>query len=237
MASCRRRRGSGCRSFRFSGDLDAYAEGECYFPGSPVLTIESSFGEAVLLETVVLSILNHDSAVAAATSRMVGAAEGRPVIEMGSRRTHEQAAVAAARAAYIAGCSSTSNLEAGRLYGVPTAGTAAHSFVLAHPDESAAFAAQLDAMGTSTTLLVDTYDVERAIRTAVELAREREPKGLAPSGSTPATCSTKRSERERSSTSSGPRLPGSSSRRISTSTPSPHSRGGRSTATASVPGS
>jgi nicotinate phosphoribosyltransferase len=169
--------GEWLRSFRFSGDLDAYAEGECYFPGSPVITIESSFGEAVLLETVVLSILNHDSAVAAAASRMVGAAEGRPVIEMGSRRTHEQAAVAAARAAYIAGCSSTSNLEAGRLYGVPTAGTAAHAFVLAHPDESAAFAAQLDAMGTSTTLLVDTYDVERAIRTAVELARDRGAEG------------------------------------------------------------
>jgi nicotinamidase-related amidase len=108
---------------------------------------------------------------------MVGAAEGRPVIEMGSRRTHEQAAVAAARSAYIAGCSSTSNLEAGRLYGVPTAGTAAHAFVLAHPDERTAFAAQLDAMGTSTTLLVDTYDVERAIRSAVELARERGAEG------------------------------------------------------------
>jgi nicotinate phosphoribosyltransferase len=165
--------GEWLRSFRFSGDLDAYAEGECYFPGSPVLTIESSFGEAVLLETVVLSILNFDSAVAAAASRVVGAAEGRPVIEMGSRRTHEQAAVAAARAAYVAGCASSSNLEAGRLYGVPTAGTAAHAFVLAHPDERAAFAAQLDAMGTSTTILVDTYDVEKAIRTAVELARER----------------------------------------------------------------
>jgi putative nicotinate phosphoribosyltransferase len=165
--------GEWLRSFRFSGDLDAYAEGECYFPGSPVLTIESTFGEAVLLETVVLSILNFDSAVAAAASRIVGAAEGRPVIEMGSRRTHEQSAVAAARAAYVAGCASSSNLEAGRLYGVPTAGTAAHSFVLAHQDERAAFAAQLDAMGTSTTLLVDTYDVGKAIRTAVELCRER----------------------------------------------------------------
>jgi putative nicotinate phosphoribosyltransferase len=165
--------GEWLRSFRFSGDLDSYAEGECYFPGSPVLTIESTFGEAVLLETVVLSILNFDSAVAAAASRIVGAAEGRPVIEMGSRRTHEQSAVAAARAAYVAGCASSSNLEAGRLYGVPTAGTAAHSFVLAHQDERAAFAAQLDAMGTSTTLLVDTYDVGKAIRTAVELCRER----------------------------------------------------------------
>jgi putative nicotinate phosphoribosyltransferase len=165
--------GEWLRSFAFSGDLDAYAEGECYFPGSPVLTIESSFGEAVLLETLVLSILNYDSAIAAAASRIVGAAEGRPVIEMGSRRTHESAAVAAARAAYIAGCASTSNLEAGRQYGVPTAGTAAHAFILAHPDERSAFAAQLDAMGTDTTLLVDTYDVAAAIRTAVELAKER----------------------------------------------------------------
>src|SRR5580658_7961127 len=151
--------GEWLRSFRFSGDLDAYAEGECFFPGSPVLTIESSFGEAVLLETLVLSILNYDSAIAAAASRIVGAAEGRPVIEMGSRRTHETAAVAAARAAYVAGCASTSNLEAGRLYGVPTAGTAAHAFILAHSDERAAFAAQLDAKETGTTLLVDTYDV------------------------------------------------------------------------------
>jgi nicotinate phosphoribosyltransferase len=165
--------GEWLRSFRYSGDLDAYAEGECYFPGSPVVTLESTFGEAVLLETLVLSILNYDSAVAAAASRMVGAAEGRPVIEMGSRRMHELAAIAAARAAYVAGCASTSNLEAGRIYGVPTAGTASHAFMLAHPDERVAFAAQLDAMGTGTTLLVDTYDVATAIRMGVELARER----------------------------------------------------------------
>ncbi|MGD0085467.1 MAG: nicotinate phosphoribosyltransferase, partial [Acidimicrobiales bacterium] len=165
--------GEWLRSFRFSGDLDAYAEGECYFPGSPVVTLESTFGETVLLETLVLSILNYDSAVAAAASRMVGAAEGRPVIEMGARRMHELAAISAARAAYVAGCSSTSNLEAGRAYGVPTAGTASHAFILAHADERTAFAAQLDSMGTSTTLLVDTYDVDTAIRTGVELARER----------------------------------------------------------------
>lgn len=165
--------GEWLRSFRFSGDLDAYAEGECYFPGSPVLTIESTFGEAVLLETLVLAVLNFDSAVAGAASRMVGAAAGRPVIEMGSRRTHELAAVAAARAAYVAGAASTSNLEAGRRYGIPTAGTASHAFILAHRDERSAFGAQLDAMGTGTTLLVDTYDVPTAIKTAVELARER----------------------------------------------------------------
>ncbi len=171
--------GEWLRAFRFGGDLDAYTEGECFFPGSPVLTIEAPFAEAVLLETVVLSILNFDSAVAAAASRIVGAAEGRPVIEMGSRRTHEEAAVSSARAAYIGGCASTSNLEAGRAYGIPTAGTAAHSFILAYENERQAFAAQLDTMGLGTTLLVDTYDTAKAIATAVELARERGGEGPA----------------------------------------------------------
>ncbi|WP_268915917.1 nicotinate phosphoribosyltransferase [Actinomadura logoneensis] len=156
--------------FRFSGDIHGYAEGECYFPDSPILTVEGTFAEAVLLETVVLSILNHDCAVASAGSRMAVAAGGRPMIEMGSRRTHEHAAVAAARAAYVTGFTTTSNLEAGRRYGVPTAGTAAHAFTLLHDGERHAFQAQLDTLGEGTTLLVDTYDVERAVRTAVELA-------------------------------------------------------------------
>ena len=163
--------------FRFSGMIDAYREGECYFPGSPVVTVEGSFGEAVLLETLVLSVTNFDSAVAAAASRMVGAAAGRAIIEMGARRTNEQAAVGAARAAYLAGFASTSVLEAGRTYGIPTAGTAAHAFVLAHDDERAAFEAQLDAMGLGTTILVDTFDTRQAIETAVRLARSRGAKG------------------------------------------------------------
>ena len=95
-------------SYRFSGDIWGYAEGDCYFPGSPILVVEGTFAEAVVLETLVLSILNHDCAIAAAASRMVHAAGGRPLIEMGSRRTHERAAVASARAAYIAGFASTS---------------------------------------------------------------------------------------------------------------------------------
>ncbi|GAB3435451.1 nicotinate phosphoribosyltransferase [Phycicoccus ginsengisoli] len=156
--------------FRFDGDVWGYAEGECYFPGSPVLVVEADFAHAVVLETVVLSILNHDSAVASAASRMTAAAGDRPCIEMGSRRTHEEAAVAAARAAYVAGFASTSNLEAGRRYGVPTGGTAAHAFTLLHDDEREAFAAQIASLGKSTTLLVDTYDVPRAVETAVELA-------------------------------------------------------------------
>jgi nicotinate phosphoribosyltransferase len=156
--------------FRFTGDVEGYAEGDFYFPGSPVLTVRAPFGQAVLLETLALSILNHDSAIAAAGARMVGAACGRPCIEMGSRRTHEEAAVAAARAAALVGFSATSNLAAGARYGIPTTGTSAHAFTLLHDDEAAAFRAQLETLGVDTTLLVDTYDTERGIRTAVDVA-------------------------------------------------------------------
>ncbi|GAA1952478.1 nicotinate phosphoribosyltransferase [Catenulispora subtropica] len=156
--------------YRFSGDVHGYAEGECYFPGSPLLIVESTFAEAVLLETLVLSVLNHDSAIASAASRMTSAAMGRPCLEMGSRRTHEEAAVAAARAAYLAGFSASSNLEARRRFGVPTAGTSAHAFVLLHDSERQAFSVQVDSLGKGTTLLVDTYDVAEAVRVAVEVA-------------------------------------------------------------------
>ncbi len=156
--------------YRFGGDVDGYREGELYFPDSPVLTVSGSFADAVILETLVLSVLNHDCAIAAAAARMITAAGGRPLIEMGSRRTHEQSAVAAARAAYLAGFASTSNLEACFRYGVPTAGTAAHAFTLLHDDERAAFAAQVAAAGPHTTLLVDTYDITRGIELAVEVA-------------------------------------------------------------------
>lgn len=160
-------------AYRFSGDIDSYQEGEWYAPGAPVMSVSGSFGEAVLLETLVLSVLNHDSAVAAAASILVDAAGERPLIEMGSRRTDPDGAVAAARAAYIAGFASTSNLEAGRRYGIPTAGTAAHAFTLAFPSERQAFAAQVDALGPGTTLLVDTYDLEDGIRNAVAVAGDR----------------------------------------------------------------
>lgn len=157
-------------NYRFSGDIWGYPEGEVFFPGSPLVTVESSFAEGVLLETLALSILNADSAVATAASRMSHAANGRPLAEMGSRRTGEHSAVAAARAAYIAGFTATSNLEAGRSYGIPTMGTAAHSFTLLHDSEREAFEAQIAALGTGTTLLVDTYDLEQGVRTAIEVA-------------------------------------------------------------------
>jgi nicotinate phosphoribosyltransferase len=163
------------RDFRFTGDIDGYAEGELYFPGSPVLSVHGTFAECVLFETLALSIFNHDAAIASAAARMVSSAQGRTLIEMGSRRTHEQAAVAAARAAYLAGFDGSSNLEAQRVYGVPALGTSAHAFTMLHttaegPDEPAAFRAQVDALGVGTTLLVDTYDVTTGIANAIEAA-------------------------------------------------------------------
>lgn len=158
--------------YRFSGDVDGYAEGELYFPGSPILTVHGSFAECVILETLALSIVNHDSAIASAAARMVSASGGRPLIEMGSRRTHEYAAVAAARAAYLAGFAGSSNLEAQRRFGVPALGTSAHAFTLLHtgadgPDERSAFRAQVEALGVNTTLLVDTYDITTGVANAV----------------------------------------------------------------------
>lgn len=157
-------------SYRFSGTIRGYAEGDLYFPGSPILSVEGEFQEAVVLETLILSVLNYDTAVASAASRMVQAADSRPLIEMGARRASERSAVAAARAAYIAGFDATSNLEAGRSYGIPTRGTAAHSFTLVHDSEEEAFQAQIASMGTGTTLLIDTYDIEAGVATAVKVA-------------------------------------------------------------------
>lgn len=159
-------------AYRFSGTIDGYRDGELYFPYSPILTVEATFGEALVLETVLLSVLNHDAAVASAAARMaaVAQAQDRTTIEGGGRRTHEEAGVAAALAAYIAGIDVTSNLEAGRRFGLPTAGTTMHAFTLAHPTETAAFEAQLAALGADSTFLVDTYDIAEGIRRAVNVA-------------------------------------------------------------------
>lgn len=156
--------------YRFRGSITGYAEGELYFPGSPVLTVEGTFAEAVLLETLCLSVLNHDSAVANAAARMSVAAGDRPLAEMGSRRAAEHSAVAAARAAYIAGFDATSNLEAGRRWGVPTMGTAAHAWTLLHDSEEEAFRSQVATLGTGTTLLIDTYDIREGVATAIRVA-------------------------------------------------------------------
>lgn len=161
------------KNFKFNGVVRGYRDGDLYFPNSPILSVEGTFGECVLLETVLLSIFNYDSAVASAASRMVMHADGKPIIEMGSRRTNELAAVAASRAAYIAGFQATSNIEAGMKYEIPVSGTSAHAFTLAFADEKDAFKAQIEALGVKTTLLVDTYDIEQGIRNAVEVAGQQ----------------------------------------------------------------
>ncbi|MDE0847053.1 MAG: nicotinate phosphoribosyltransferase [Actinomycetota bacterium] len=158
-------------SFRFEGDVWSYREGDLYVPGSPVLRVDCQFGAGLLLETLVLSVLNHDCAVASAAARMHDVADGRHLIEMGGRRTHEQAAVAAARAAWLVGFDTTSNMEAGFRYGIPTAGTSAHAFILAHLDEEEAFEAQIRAHGLDTTLLVDTYEIDTGIDRALAAAK------------------------------------------------------------------
>ena len=156
--------------FHFSGSIKGYREGEMFFPNSPVLQVEGTFGECTLLETLLLSILNYDCAVASAASRMVTAAKDRPCMDMGGRRTNEWSAVAASRAAVVGGFQGTANLLAAQLYGLKTIGTAAHCFTLVHDSERDAFISQIDALGKNTTLLVDTYNIEEAVKTAVEVA-------------------------------------------------------------------
>ena len=157
-------------NYHFTGSIRGYREGEVYFPNSPILQVRGSFGECTLLETLILSILNYDSAVAAAASRMVTAAKNRPCMDMGGRRTNEWAAVAAARASIVGGFKGTANLLAAKLYDLPAIGTAAHCFTLVHDSERQAFESQIAALGTNTTLLVDTYNIEEAVKTAVEVA-------------------------------------------------------------------
>lgn len=161
------------RNYKFTGTIEGYREGDLFFPYSPILTVVGTFGDAVILETLLLSIMNYDSAVGSAAARMVQAAVNTPVFELGSRRAHEDAAIAAARAAYIAGFKATSNLEAGMKYGIPTMGTSAHAFTLAHTTEPEAFQAQVDSLGIKTTLLVDTYSTEEGIRNAIATAGSR----------------------------------------------------------------
>ena len=157
------------RNYRFGGDITGYAEGELFFPYSPVLTVVGSFAECVVLETVLLSVLNHDCAVASAAARVADAAGGRLLVEGGSRRTDPESAVAAARASHVGGFDTTSNLEAGRRHAIPTSGTTAHAFVLAHNSETEAFSVQRDTLGVGSTYLVDTFDVMEGIRRAVDV--------------------------------------------------------------------
>ncbi len=148
------------RSFRFTGDLWAVPEGTPIFPGEPILTVRAKAIEAQFVETFILLTLNHQSLIATKTNRIVRSAQGRPVSEFGSRRAQgPDAAILGARAAYLAGASGTACAMADQIYGAPATGTMAHSWVQMFPDEYAAFETYCRLYPTSTTLLVDTYNV------------------------------------------------------------------------------
>jgi nicotinate phosphoribosyltransferase len=157
------------REFRFTGDVWAMREGTAFFPSEPILRVTAPLAEAQLLETTLLAIVNFQTSIASKAHRVVQAAAGTPVMEFGARRAHGvDAALFAARAAYLAGVSGTSFVEAGRQFGIPLSGTMAHSWVLAAPSELDAFASYTDIFDPNTVLLLDTFDVEAAARAAID---------------------------------------------------------------------
>ena len=150
--------------FRFSGDVWAVAEGEPVFPNEPLLRVTAPLIEGQIVETALLSTVLFQTSVASRASRVVRAAAGRPVFELGARRAHgAEAGALAGRAAFIGGCSGTSDVEAGLAFGLPLAGTMAHSWVMSHDSEKEAFIRFIDMYGDRTVLLIDTYDSERAV--------------------------------------------------------------------------
>lgn len=161
------------RETRFTGDVWAMREGTPVFPDEPLVRIEAPLFEAQLLETAVLNQIHFQSVIASKAARVVIAAEGRHVVDFGSRRAHGgDAALKAARATWLVGGAGTSNVHAGKLYGVPIFGTMAHSYIQAHESEERAFEAFAERF-PGTTLLVDTYDTLQGVERAVELMRRR----------------------------------------------------------------
>jgi nicotinate phosphoribosyltransferase len=157
------------RAFRFSGDVWAMPEGTPLFPMEPLLRVSAPIAEAQLVETALLAIVNFQTTVASKGIRIVRAAAGRAVMEFGARRAHGlEAALLAARAAYLAGCEATSFVEAGKAFGIPLTGTMAHSWILAAPTEIGAFTSYAELFGQHAALLLDTFDVEAATKAIVE---------------------------------------------------------------------
>ncbi|MCG5514822.1 MULTISPECIES: nicotinate phosphoribosyltransferase [unclassified Ectothiorhodospira] len=159
--------------FRFTGDVFAVAEGTPVFANEPILEIQAPLPQAQLVETLVMNQIHLQTVLASKAVRMVHAADGRPVIDFGARRTHGvEASLKGARAFHVAGIAGTSNCLAGRLYGVPVRGTMAHSYIQAHDSEAQAFEA-FSRLYPDTVLLVDTYDTLTGIDRVIELARQR----------------------------------------------------------------
>lgn len=161
------------RNYRFRGDVWAVPEGTVMFGGEPFLRVRAPIIEAQLVETHILSTINHATMIASKAARIVHAAAGRGVLEFGTRRTHPDAAVDAAYGAYLVGAQGTSNLEAGRRYGIPVLGTAAHMWTMTHDSERAAFENYVATFPSASTLLIDTYDTVRGAERAAAVARDK----------------------------------------------------------------
>ncbi len=161
------------RAFRFTGDVAAVEEGTVVFANEPLLRVRAPIIEAQILETLALSIINHATMIGSKAARVVLAAKGRACVEFGTRRTHPEAAIDAARAAYAAGFAGTSNVEASRRYGIPVLGTAAHMWTMAHPSEEASFEGYFAVFPSSSILLIDTYDTPRGALRAARVARDK----------------------------------------------------------------
>ena len=163
--------------FRFTGDVWAMPEGTLAFPDEPLLRVTAHIAEAQILETYLLAAISFQTMIASKAARVVAAARERNVIEFGTRRAHGvESGVLAARAAYIGGCQGTSNVYAGQRFGIPTYGTQAHSWIMAHEDEEEAFRCFLDVFPDHAILLVDTYDVRAAVEKILGLGRK--PRGV-----------------------------------------------------------
>ena len=161
------------RRFRFTGDVWAVREGTAVFAAEPLVRVRAPIVEAQIVETFLLSVMNHATMIASKAARVVLAAGDAQVIEFGTRRTHPAAAVDAARAAYAAGFVGTSNVEAGMRFGVPVMGTAAHMWTMAHPSEEAAFEGYVATFPSASILLIDTYDTLRGAERAARIAKEK----------------------------------------------------------------
>lgn len=160
------------RAYRFTGDVFGMPEGTPFFAGEPVLTVRAPLIEAQIPETYLLAMISFQSMIATKAARVANAADGRAVVEFGTRRAHSpEAGVLAGRAAYLGGCTGTSNVEAGFRYGVPVFGTAAHSWVLAFGNEKTSFEVLQKLLGTRTAYLIDTYDTLEGARIAASLGR------------------------------------------------------------------
>lgn len=171
------------RAFRFTGDVDAMAEGTVFFPNEPIIRVTAPLPEAQFVETRIINLLHYQTLIASKAARMALIAPGRSLVDFGFRRAHgAEAGVLAARASYIAGFSATATVLAGKLFGIPLSGTMAHSFIEAFESESAAFESFARSRPEHLTLLIDTYDVEAAARKVVALAKRLRSDGVAVGG-------------------------------------------------------